>query len=257
LYTPTACLSAADLVYNVSIGVSVTDGALSVDGVVQIQVDCIGNVRRISRGLEIFVFILSAFSVTVCLVFMALVVIWREKHTIRSISPLFCILCLSGAVCINISPIFLTWSLNACMGWTAFFTLGITVFLGAIAAKTYRIDRIFNASGLKVFAIPNYMLLVYVGGLTAGQIILLVVWAALFPASLMFQPVPRETYVVQMCHSGDRWPIVAGVQYAFLIPIFIFCAVFAWRVRRYAPQSDPPRNLILLICPIASQDPYF
>jgi hypothetical protein len=222
----------------VTLGIRVTDGVLLTEGVVQIQVDCVGNVRRISRGVEYFVFILSAISVAICLVFMILVVIWRERHTIRTISPLFCILTLTGAVCINISPIFLTWSLNACFGWMAFFTLGITVFLGAIAAKTYRIDRIFNSSGFKVFAIPNGLLLAYVGALTAGQVILLGVWGALFPSSITFQSVPRETYVVQMCHSGEKWPVVAGVQYAFLIPIFIFCAAFAWRVRRFVVSSN-------------------
>lgn len=136
VYRAPSCLEAADLVYNATVRVSVSDGVFTAEGEVSIMVDCVSNVRRVSRGVEVLVFALSAFSCAVCLVFIGLVTVWRQRRSIQKISPLFCALTLIGALCINISPIFLTWSASSCYGWFSFFTLGLTIFLGAIAAKT-------------------------------------------------------------------------------------------------------------------------
>jgi hypothetical protein len=232
LYVAPACLSGPDLTYNVTMKVRVSDGQLAVEGDVHLTVDCVSNVRRVSRGVEGFVYAISTISSVICLVFIGLVTVWRHKKSIQKISPLFCAVSLVGALIINISPIFLTWSSSSCMAWLCFFSLGLTIFLGAIAAKTYRIDRIFNSEHLKIFAIPNWLLLAYVGVLTGAQIIMFIIWGVLLPSKLAYIPVPRETYVVHACHSGDNWSVVAGVEYAFFILLFCFCAVFAWRVRK-------------------------
>eukprot|EP01122_Echinamoeba_exundans_P014761 TRINITY_DN6749_c0_g2_i1.p1 TRINITY_DN6749_c0_g2~~TRINITY_DN6749_c0_g2_i1.p1 ORF type:complete len:559 (+),score=87.36 TRINITY_DN6749_c0_g2_i1:426-2102(+) len=232
LYVAPACLNGPDLTYNVTMKVRVTDGQLSVEGDVHLMVDCVSNVRRVSRGVEGFVYAISAISCVICLAFIGLVTVWRHKRSIQKISPLFCALSLVGALMIDISPIFLTWTSSSCMAWLCFFTLGLTIFLGAIAAKTYRIDRIFNSEHMKVFAIPNWLLLAYVSVLTGAQIVMLIIWGVLLPSKLSYIPVPRESYVVHACHSGDNWVVIAGVEYAFFILLFCFCAVFAWRVRK-------------------------
>lgn len=136
VYRPLSCLQSPDLTYNVSIRVRISDGSLSTEGDVSILVDCVSNVRRVSRGVEIFVFVISGVACLVCLVFIGLVVVYRNRRSIQKISPLFCAITLIGALSINISPIFLTWSASSCYAWFCFFTLGLTLFLGAIAAKT-------------------------------------------------------------------------------------------------------------------------
>lgn len=88
-----------------------------------------------------------------------------------------------------------------------------------------------------MFAIPNWLLLAYVGVLASVQVILIIIWATVIPTTLSYIPVPRESFVVHQCHSGDNWTVIAGVEYTFLILLFVFCAVFAWRVRKI-PLSE-------------------
>lgn len=85
---------------------------------------------------------------------------------------------------------------------------------------------------MKIFAIPNWLLLAYVGVLASVQIIMIIIWATVIPTTLTYIPVPRESFVVHSCHSGDSWAVIAGVEYAYFILLFLFCAIFAWRVRK-------------------------
>jgi hypothetical protein len=122
--------------YNVTFSLEVTDGQASSTGTVTISIDCDGNVRRVSTGVEILIYVLSGMSSVVVMIYGAMIVVWREKKSIHTISPLFCLLTVTGALLANVSPIFLTVSLNACMAWLSFLTLGCCIFFGAIATKT-------------------------------------------------------------------------------------------------------------------------
>lgn len=87
-----------------------------------------------------------------------------------------------------------------------------------------------------MFSITHLELLAYVGVLTLFQIILLIAWGVALPQVAQLVPIPNDAHVVQMCFN-ERWGIVAAVQYSFLVLVFIFTAIFAWRVRSI-PQTE-------------------
>jgi hypothetical protein len=130
----------ADLDYgtrNETVLLTLTDGEATTQSIsFIINVDCIGRVKRVGKAVDIFVFAVSALSFALGAFFMVLVVIFRSSHSIRSISPAFCAITIAGAVCVGVSPIFLTTRLNNCTAWLSYLTLGIVFFFSAIAAKT-------------------------------------------------------------------------------------------------------------------------
>lgn len=136
-FSPPRC---SDIDYSKSdliISVTLSDGETQVKLTnFTLTTDCVGNVKRPSKAVDIFVFAISAVSSFICLVFLVMVAIWRERPTIRSISPAFCAITLAGALFSSISPIFLTTRLHNCMAWLCYLTLGIVFFFSAIAAKT-------------------------------------------------------------------------------------------------------------------------
>jgi hypothetical protein len=74
--------------------------------------------------------------------------------------------------------------------------------------------------------------MLYVSVLLAIQIILLGIWGGILPTTVQIVPTSTtSSELVSMCLSKSS-PIVQGVQYAFLFLLFVFTAVFAWRVRR-------------------------
>jgi hypothetical protein len=193
-----------------------------------LTIDCVGNIARISKAVEALLFAVSTLSVVVIAGAMVLIVIWRERRSIRTSSPLFCLLILFGAMLASVSPIFLTPSLMNCTAFMSFFTIGFVLFFSNLAVKTYRVDRIFNTPGFSVFAVSNAELLRATFGLVLLQITALIVWGT----SVDLKPslVPITGGFVFMCYS-PHWPVIIGVEYSFLGVLFVFTAVFAWRVR--------------------------
>lgn len=136
LYSTKSCRSSASGKYNVTFNVRISDGEVAVEGPITITVDCDGNVRRVSFGVEILIYAICAVCSVIVIAYAALILKWRSTRSIHAISPLFCLLTITGALMANISPIFLTVTLNSCMAWLSFLTLGACIFFGAIAAKT-------------------------------------------------------------------------------------------------------------------------
>eukprot|EP01122_Echinamoeba_exundans_P007037 TRINITY_DN2084_c0_g1_i1.p2 TRINITY_DN2084_c0_g1~~TRINITY_DN2084_c0_g1_i1.p2 ORF type:complete len:451 (+),score=73.00 TRINITY_DN2084_c0_g1_i1:1725-3077(+) len=207
----------------------VSDGQLESEiGTMTLVIDCVGNIARVSKAVEALLFAVTTVSVVVIVVAMVLIVVWRERRSIRKSSPLFCLLILFGAVLSSISPIFLTPSLMNCTAFISFLTIGCVLFFANLAVKTYRVDRIFNTSGFTVFVVSNAELLRTTIALVLLQVIALVVWGT----SVDLKPslVPVNGGFVFMCYS-PYWPTVIGVEYSFLGLLFVFTAVFAWRVR--------------------------
>jgi hypothetical protein len=162
IYIPAECQESTG-VLNATFTYTVSDpeGASSDDASVIITVDCLGPSQRIPIASQIFIFALSAFGSTVSIVAIILVVVWRNTRTIRSISPVFCLVTLVGSLLVNLSPIFLTPLASSCMGWMCLLTLGIVLFFTPIAAKTYRLSTIFNNKTLSIFAVSNLQLMGY------------------------------------------------------------------------------------------------
>jgi Na+/alanine symporter len=120
-------------------------------------------------------------------------------------------------------------------------------FFLTLCISSDRVDRIFNTESLKIFAVTNGELLGYVGILTTVQVGLLIAWHVAIPQTASLVPIPNsnENQIVQMCFN-EHWNIVAGVEYAFLIVLFVFTAFFAWRVRRIPSEEFKESKEIFL-----------
>lgn len=231
IYLPAECTDSLGI-FNVSFSFVAQDpdGAQSDPAETTISIDCQGPAQRVAVGAQIFIFALSAFGSTVSAVALILVVIWRNTRTILSISPLFCIVTLLGSLLVNLSPIFLTPLASSCMGWLALLTMGVVLFFTPIAAKTYRLNRIFNNKSMTIFTISNLQLLMYVGIPALIQGALLLVWGLVHVPVVTQVNNPGTTQTIPMCVGKVTIPTLV-VEFVLLLLLYVFTAYFAWKVR--------------------------
>lgn len=149
---PLKCIAYNYDVYNATFGIRVADEALSQEGNVTLTVDCDGNTMRVSNAIDALVIALASTSSFIIVIFIILVIAWRERPTIHSVSPLFCVITLIGALMANLSPIFLTKLAISCITWMCLLTFGIVFFFGSMAAKTCTRPQSYIFPGEMVFA---------------------------------------------------------------------------------------------------------
>jgi hypothetical protein len=232
LYRPNSCSVLGTIRFRDTFTYKVSDGEFETTvATASVIVDCEGPIQQIHQGVHIFIYIISGVCSLLTVACMILVVIWRNTRTIRSISPVFCLVTLTGALAMNISPIFWVQNTMICKAWLSLITLGFVWMFSAIAVKAYRIDRIFTNRSLEMFAIPNKQLFIYVGVLTLVQVIILIIWNLTTPFETTFVEIPNAKQSLQTCSAAEHNIIFAIIQFIFLILLFLITAVLAWRVR--------------------------
>eukprot|EP01133_Synstelium_polycarpum_P004414 gene4414-5171_t len=106
-----------------------------------------------------------------------MVVYYKDTHSIRSASPVFCLTIIGGGIMTYLAVIVwvLPMSTGGCVARYWLLTLGYALLIGALVVKNFRIWIIFDNPELKSVRITNPQLLPYVGIVIAILVVLLAV----------------------------------------------------------------------------------
>lgn len=126
-----------------------------------------------SKG-EIASVVLISVGLLICFGCSILVIFWRNNPFIYGASPVFCGLIIFGSALVILSMV--TWmpslvSTTVCMLRPWFLPLGFIILFGALLAKTYRVDQLFNEKSMEVIAISNWPVAAIVGSFVLVQIV--------------------------------------------------------------------------------------
>jgi hypothetical protein len=230
-YTPRTCSNMGELNFADSFQFQLSDGELATEFLTAtLLVDCEGPIQKMLKPAVNFVIAFCVLCAVLILISIGLVVAWKDTQTIRSISPMFCIIALVGALSVVLSPIFITPYIESCMAWLAMLAYGVIFFFSSIIVKAFRLDRIFNNKSLRVFSIPNKQLFMYLGVLLIPETVLLIVWGVQSPFGIKRIPIPNSRQSIAIC-SSDNATIYTIIQMAYLVLLFLVAAVLGWRIR--------------------------
>ena len=135
----------------------------------------------LSTGVAGFAQALCAIGLVLCFIVAALVVHHRTHPVIRSASPLFLLMSVSGVMLLFLAGFTLVSPVTtgSCAAFSWLLVLGIQTTFAPLFAKTWRIYRIFGRKKLSVVQISNRKLLLIVLAIIALDVALMVVWQAL------------------------------------------------------------------------------
>jgi len=200
---------------------------------------------KMNEGLKIALLLESAVLVVVTAVFAGLVRYWQKENAIKFSQRRFLNIILFGMLLLHVSFMMLIIGGDnaVCAVENFLFHLGVWIVMLALAAKTYRTNRIANNKGLKRVKITDVWLLKQMG------MIMALVFVAL-TAQVIWQPAQVVTkmgnsreqadtgltiqYVVEECTSGGasgNSPISMGI-FASELCCIVYLAVLAHFTRK-------------------------
>lgn len=183
---------------------------------------------------------------------MVLTVVFRKAPQIRAASPVFMIISLLGvqflfgAVVALVSPV----SKASCSTLSALVNLGITLTFGPLAAKTWRLNKIFNRSKLSVFRCSNRKLMMIIVAQIAVELTLLIPWQIISP----FEPITRE--VIQgsgRVHQYSQcWVQEEGLTFFYIAAIMkgiliVYMAMLAFTTRKITGHFNESSQIAMVI----------
>jgi basic membrane protein A and related proteins len=137
----------------------------------------------ISEGVRIAMQVLAGIALLVCVLFLVLTAVYREKRVIRFSSPVFLALSLIGAMMMLTSVYPLSTApptQDTCIWAPWLLALGFSVFIGGLLAKNWRIYRVFSGAGsLRVTKISNTQLIPFVVACCASNVLLLILFTTI------------------------------------------------------------------------------
>lgn len=178
-----------------------------------------------------------------------IVVNWRHRKIVEA-SPVFCLLIILGGMIMNIA--IFTWMPNLvntpiCMLRAWLLPIGFMLMFGALLAKTYRIERIFNANILINLKISNFDVALVVFFIVFIQIALSILLITVGQLQAVVHQV--DPYRVSLNYFVCLFPVankaVFGLNLVYAVGLLGWGTFLAFRVRKIKNSNyDESKEII-------------
>ncbi|KND04505.1 uncharacterized protein SPPG_00233 [Spizellomyces punctatus DAOM BR117] len=203
-------------------------------------------------------------AIAVCTASLVTIVVLRKDKRMTKRSPVFIVNILLGLICVlaTIYPNVFGTTPQTCAieRWTQ--GIGFAVVMGNVAAKAYRIWRIFDNAKMKTVSIPNSELMRFSGIIMLIEIILLGIWTGVdFPVVLMEQSGTKYRFV---CGARNETvsTVLTAIVYACNALLLFGNAFLAWKTRNVATDYGEAKHIaytvynVVVICLIVVPQAY-
>nr|XP_054769361.1 gamma-aminobutyric acid type B receptor subunit 2-like [Lytechinus pictus] len=224
------------------------DGRQPVDGITYQPI-----YERVSSSVQIVIYSLSGVGIVLSLIFLALNIHYREYRTIKISSPILNNLIFIGCLLLYIATLIPGLDTSSysersiivlCHVQTSLISIGISLSLGALFSKTYRIHAIFKKAveRLKKINLPDSKLILGVCALVLADIIIIMfrvvvddvhVTSHSLNAQLDTADPNKELYIVptvRTCESSNQI-IFQLIMYGIKGILLMFGIFLAWETR--------------------------
>ncbi|KAJ3170463.1 hypothetical protein HDU87_008756 [Geranomyces variabilis] len=195
-------------------------------------------------GTGIFIIVLSFLCLLATSSIAAFVYKERDNGIFKPLSPSFLLTTLMGTALVSFYPLTLlgTPSTASCAAPVFIIPLALSLVLGSLVVKTYRLFRIFRSQGFSTTSLKNSRMFFMLLGCSVLFMILSMVWTgadAPKPQWYLQQKVSR-TYEIfdYSCRSDSesiQW-IFLGLNYICIVTLLLYGAFLCW-VNRNLPKK--------------------
>jgi ABC-type phosphate transport system substrate-binding protein len=212
-------------------------GCLDISTPSSVSISCAYVTSGSSAGITGY--FLSALGVTVCLVFLVAIYLYRKLAIIRKSQPIFIYLFILGGICMNMTIIVYIGSNTdvTCMLRPVFFNLSSTLMFAPLVLKLRRVNVLFNNPSLKKIVITDRHVIVQILSLLSMDVILLIAWYfAETPRVITIETTKYanlyEPVSDRICSTGfHNYFEIIFICYKSLLVIYgVYQAVIAWNV---------------------------
>lgn len=191
------------------------------------------------KTVEIVFGVIAGVCIASNAVWLTYLVVNRKATTIKAASPIFMYTCLAGSTLLYLHVYTrypsVSDSVAAChlANWSL--TMGFALLFIPLFAKTWRVDRLFDATTLAVIKITNMQVAIVVGVLCLPILILLCIMMAIHPSpgvTLNQIDVHRPYYDYYTCNTNKAGRILGWIIVTYGILLLIGGAILGIRVRR-------------------------
>ncbi|GAM23798.1 hypothetical protein SAMD00019534_069730, partial [Acytostelium subglobosum LB1] len=197
--------------------------------------------RKIETENSVLIGVITASAVLIalCLVMLGAIVYYKDSHSIRSASPIFCIIIIFGGIMTYAGVILyvLPTSDAVCNIRYWLLALGYSTLAGSLVVKNFRIWLIFDNPELKKIKITNSQLMPWVGGINFIVLVLLIllaipqlgnlrVEAQYGPSSFL------EKYDFQnVCSFSDKTHVILYLLLGVFAALIMVGVFVSWKIR--------------------------
>jgi ABC-type branched-subunit amino acid transport system substrate-binding protein len=184
---------------------------------------------------DIVIAVLLGVAIAIVLGWFVFIVVYRNNAVINASQPMFCAFILLGSITMLAAMFaWLSYVTDAsCQAFPWIFGTGFIITFGSLAAKTWRIVKLFLNKQLRKVVVTRTHILIIIGLLLAGLYAILLPWAIVSPMkSEVRQPDEynrSEDYVICAVDSTGRGFAIAAVVYCFAL--ILVAMYFSFRVR--------------------------
>ncbi|TPX71098.1 hypothetical protein SpCBS45565_g01320 [Spizellomyces sp. 'palustris'] len=193
---------------------------------------------------------LYSVTIAICIVSLALIYWKRTDKAMVKRSPVFCVNILIGLVSI-LSTIYVNVvdiSPQTCTieRWTQ--AVGFSLVMANVAAKAWRIWRIFDNADFQTIAMPNRELYKISGAILLITLSLLILWTGLDYPIVVQQTTP--TTYIPICGSTNimRSNVLASLVYGFDAILLLINAGLAWKTRNAPTDFGEAKQIAYTVC---------
>ena len=174
--------------------------------VVSLNVVSEAVIGRLSFSLSLSLMVISAVGIITCVLVGVAVFHLRKLDVFRAASALFCLL-IDSSIAVLFSLCLLSsfasgfpfMTGDICALKPFLFGFFFSVMFGSLLAKSWRVDRLFNNTDLRVSPLPDQLLITFVCIILALDLLPNLLWATIDPLHLTLQvDGTQQTY---QCHS--------------------------------------------------------
>ena len=172
----------------------------------------------LSGAVFAFVTVMSSVGLLACVAMGGFVFAYRAHPMIRSASPLFLLLSISGVALLFSAgyPLVATVTVASCTTFSWLVNIGLMLTFAPLFAKTWRIYRIFGRKKLSVVVISNKRLLAMVGCFLLVEVTVMGVWQGIGN----LQPVVNEVQTSSTVSST-----VSAIAARLVVDEYVQCGV--------------------------------
>lgn len=198
----------------------------------------VSKTSYMSDKLDIAFASVAAFGIAVSIVLFGFVFKFQDRKILLASSPLFLMIILIGTI-LMYSTIF-AWMLEsqtvACHMRFWLLGVGFVLAFGSLAAKTFRVMRIFDSHSLTVFRISNLRLLFGLGVLVFIEVLLLAIWSGTSnPVTYIYIPDPdRPVKNEWRCQAKNNSKVMMILLLIFNFGLAVFSvwlSIRTWRIK--------------------------
>ena len=215
------------------------------------------TIWTLTTGIAGFAQALCAIGIVMCAIIAGLVVRHRAHPVIRSASPMFLLMSVSGVMLLYFAGFTLVAPVTtaSCSAFSWLLVVGLQTTFAPLFAKTWRIYRIFGRKKLSVVQISNKKLLLIVLAIMAIDIALMIVWQAVGALSPIITTVNSTNSANSLViNQYSQCGVKAGADKDLFVLLcvekgllFVFGALMAFTTRKVSSTFNESQGISLSI----------